>query len=127
MEYRTLSVDLTDEELNQKRDILVTRLDELDVVEQQRQAAAAGFKEQLKEIRGDIGSLAREVRTRKSSRVTACMWERDDARFSMVLVRQDTGEIVDTRPMHDDERQLVFPVGSADAAQVSAPPTSSAE
>lgn len=127
MEYRTLSVELTDEEMNQKRDILVTRLDELDVVEQQRQAAAQGFKEQLKEIRGDIGTLAREVRTHKTTRVTACMWERDDARFSMMLVRQDTGEIVETRPMRDDERQLVFPTPPGEEARAGSPPTSAIE
>lgn len=121
MEYRTLEVDLTDEEVKQKGDILAARIAEHADVDQERKARALEYREQLAEIRGDIASLARQVRTRRDERVTACMWERDDARFSMILVRQDTGEIVETRPMRDDERQMVFPpVEGAPAAPVQA-------
>jgi hypothetical protein len=105
MDYRTLSVELGDEELKQKSDVLATRIEELDEVEQQRKSAMDGFKDHIKEIQGDISSLARQLRTRRENRVTPCMWERDDARMSMLLIRQDTGEIVETRPMRDDERQ----------------------
>jgi hypothetical protein len=113
MEYRTLAVALTDDELKQKGDILVCRIQERDDVEQARKAAADGFKEHLKEIGGDISSLARQVRTRQEERVVTCMWERDDSRYAMILVRQDTGELVETRPMTDEERQReLFPAAA---------------
>jgi hypothetical protein len=105
MEYRTLPVMLTEDEVKQKGDVLATRIEERAKLDGERKAASERFKEELKEIDGDIGSLARQLRERKEHRVINCMWERDDARFSMVLIRQDTGEIVDTRPMRDDERQ----------------------
>jgi hypothetical protein len=113
MEYRTLPVSLTEEEIKQKGDVLATRIEERDDIEQRRKAAADGFKEELKAINGDINSLARQVRTREEQRIVKCLWERDDSRMSMILVRQDTGEIVESRAMHDDERQTALFSGEA--------------
>lgn len=112
MEYRTLPVSLSDDDVKQKGDVLATRIEQLDDIEQRRKASADSFKEQQKEAQGDIASLARQVRTRLEHRVIGCAWERDDARLSMLLVRQDTGEIVETRPMCDDERQHSLPIDS---------------
>jgi hypothetical protein len=117
MEYRKLAVELTDDELKQKGDVLSNRIEELDTVESERKAAADGFKEHIKEIHGDIASLARQIRTRKEHRTISCMWERDDARMTMCLIRQDTGEIVDTRPMRDDELQAELFNVAAPAAE----------
>jgi hypothetical protein len=108
MEYRTLPVSLTEEEIKQKGDVLATRIEERDAIELRRKAAADGFKEELKAISGDINSLARQVRTREEQRVVKCLWERDDSRMSMILVRQDTGEIFESRAMRDDERQTAL-------------------
>lgn len=122
MEYRTLPVTLNEDELKQKGDVLATRIDERSKLDAARKASSEHFKEQLKEIDGDIESLARQLRERQERRVISCLWDRDDSRMSMLLVRQDTGEIVDTRPMRDDERQEPLFTGEAGT-----PPSTSSE
>ncbi len=112
MEYRILPCHLHDGEVAKKADELAAAIAERAKIDADRKNSVEDFKEKLKGFDGKISSLAHAVRHHREDRSVPCKWERDDGRLSMILVRTDTFEIVDTRPMREDEKQAtLFEVG----------------
>ena len=89
--------------------ILAARVElEIDTVKDEARGKLKGLKEGLVEIRGRLKKLAFEVR--KGEAVQSVLVE---ARFAsdnsrVEILRLDTGEIVETRPLTEKERQMEF-------------------
>jgi len=100
-----LSVDLTQEELDERRDKLVKLIEDSTELEIEKKAATAQFNARKQKLTSAIGSIAIEVRERKTYRPVDCAEMPDYKAGIVTIVRQDTGEIVRTRVMTDEDRQ----------------------
>lgn len=79
---------------------------------------ASQWKEQIKSIETTASDLARQTRTGLEERDVEVAEQKDYARAVVDTIRQDTGEVVFTRPMEPLERQqalrLIDPTGTQD-------------
>lgn len=110
MEIRTLPVPLNDEDLKVRADQLATKVKDKEHIEADKTVAASGFKEKIENVSKEIRQLATIVKERKEYRPVECHWVEHWKSWMMELVRNDTGERVDARPMTNEERQpKLFP------------------
>ena len=99
-----LKCDLTAEELETRRDKLLTELETIDALTEEK-------KETTKEISTQIkGATQRAFQCREAIRRGYDMREVQITEFrndekEVVIKRMDTGEVVSRRPLTDDERQ----------------------
>lgn len=115
-----LPVRLTKREMLSKNADLITALDKSKTLKAEKKEAAATFREQEKEIEKEIDQLAECLKSGKERRPVECFQRtRIDERM-IDTVRCDTGDIVRSRPMTIDERQLALKeleIRAADTAQ----------
>jgi hypothetical protein len=111
-EIRPLEVKLTREEVEQRAKELARTIKEHDRVDEERKAAAASAKVKIDELNAQVRKLGRAVELGTEFQDVACEWFADQRRMVMNLVRLDTHEVVSTRSMTSEERQLEFPVGA---------------
>lgn len=67
--------------------------------------AAAGFKEKIEGVEMTMARVAREIGERAEYRDVEITKTKDFERNVEEIVRQDTGEVVETRVLHPSERQ----------------------
>jgi hypothetical protein len=107
-EFRSLPVPLTDDELKLRADQLATRVKDKNAIEFEKKAANDGFKTRLQNVDGDLQELSTSVKTRQEHRPVECYWTENLKLYTMELLRSDTQQCVDTRPMTHAERQKSF-------------------
>lgn len=111
---RSLKVELTGDERRAKGEELARRMEEYDAVEASAKVASKAAKEKLEGIRERSKGLAREVREGAEMRPTDCHEVADYRNNVVHLIRDDTGEMVEERPMRLEERQASLPtIGDA--------------
>ena len=125
---RTLPVKLDPHEVAQRADELARELHDQAVAEETAAATTKKLAKDLEERANRISRLGRIVHTRREDRQIDCHEEHSALDGTARTVRDDTGEIVDTRPLTQEElreaRQEALPgfrVGSV------TPPGSAAE
>ena len=101
---RNLPVMLTMDDLADRRDELVGHLEEIDELEEKRKKVVAEFKTKVDRSKARTKILARVIRSREELRPVECHRIADLERLILVVVREDTGEIVEERELTDDER-----------------------
>jgi hypothetical protein len=105
METRSLPVKLTQEELDLRRDKLAELVRDISTAEQARSDAASAAKKEIDKLDASAGSIAREIRERSEYRQVEVTREKDYRRRIEEVIRSDTGEVVDSRVLGDDEMQ----------------------
>lgn len=106
---RTLKTDLTRAEITAKGQELAAQLGDKDRVELEKKTDAEAHKERLKEIDAVCSELAAEIRDKAEWRDVEVVMARDGD--VMIVTRLDTGEVVQERPLQQDEKQVtMFPV-----------------
>lgn len=108
-ETKSLPVKLTPEELAVRADELAVKVRELEEHETAKKEAARQMKDEQDRIEFAVSRLARIVRERSEDRDVDCEWQRNDARRTMDLVREDTGAVVEYRQMTTQELNLPLP------------------
>lgn len=103
-----LPVRLTEEELRAKAQLQARAMREYGDIEAKKKAVTADFGDQLKEKRKELDQLAREVSTGMETRAVECDLVPIWSSFTVVTVRRDTKDTVETRPMTHPERQMQF-------------------
>jgi hypothetical protein len=78
-------------------------------LEDEKKAATSGFKNRIDRCVADCRALAQKVTTRRELRDIDCEWSPADG-GKMILTRTDTGEIIDTRKMTEEEHQQALPL-----------------
>jgi hypothetical protein len=102
----TLFCNFTGEEMDAKGEALSTAYIEYDRVEEQKKTASAEYGDQLKALRGEMRQLAGQIRKKGAERAVDCVTQFHTPEVGMkTTIRTDTGEIVKTEPMTNDERQ----------------------
>jgi hypothetical protein len=106
----TLPCKLTEEELLAKGEELSRAIEEANGEKGLQQEAKSAMKSRLEGMENRIQSLAGIVRTRSEERLVEIITRHDDERKMVETVRVDTGEVVATRLMTPEERNLkLFP------------------
>ena len=104
-ETRQLEVKLSEDEVASKALQLARTLEEISDIEKQAKESARKFGEQLKTRRSSVELLARAVTSRKERRPVVVSERADERRFCVEIVRHDTMEVIDSRPMSTDEME----------------------
>lgn len=102
-ETRKLFCPLTDEEHQQRGTALAEVVQTKQLLEAEKKRITAHFSEQIKENDAKILELKDIVRDKKEVRDVECIWKRDGKR--LMLIRPDTGVVVDSRHMTEQELQ----------------------
>lgn len=117
-ETRELTCDLSDEDVIERAKALAHALSEVNVLEVQRRASAKHFGEDIKALEREVEKLAVSIRTRQELREVECLEKREFRTNEVVVVRTDTGDVIDSRAMTIEERQeCLFPRGREDSLE----------
>jgi hypothetical protein len=117
----TLRCELSEAELAQRSQDSARLVQQIDQLHEQKRAASADFREQIKAKQGELRDLAREIRERSADRDVLCESRRDVRHGVMETFRLDTGELIRSRPLTPEERQgRLFDLDSDDAGEFDA-------
>lgn len=103
-----LPVALTEEEIKVKGEQLAKKIDAHTKVEEEKKQTNSEFTKKLKESSAEIRHLARQVETGQEYRDVPVRPEFFPSKNLCKLYREDTGELVGTRPMTSEEYQQEF-------------------
>lgn len=106
METRNLPVELTKDEIRLRGEELARKHAEWDEVESARKAADKEAKGKLERIEAESKELANNIRTGREYRDIEVREVKNTDTLTMDLVRVDTGEVVESRPLRADELQV---------------------
>jgi hypothetical protein len=110
METRKLPVKLTEDEITQRGRGMAKFESDRSALEESKKATADEFKAKINLCSESMGRLSRSINTGHEDRDVECEWIKNFARKVADLVRNDTGEVVETRPLDADELQeKLFP------------------
>jgi len=110
-EHRELAIMLTPDEIRERGEDLAKRSIEKGGLEDNIASLKADYKQRIEALDLAAGKLVREISERRQWRQVACTRMMDYANGRVVVVRDDTGEEIENRPMDSMERQreLDFP------------------
>jgi len=106
MPTETLSCTLTPAESAARAFELAVLVRKIEDEETAAKAAAAAARDSMKELDADLRRLARVVREGKEDRQVEVRVTRNPTDATVETVRVDTGEIVRSRAMTPEERQI---------------------
>ena len=108
-ETRLLVCDLTEDEISERAKQLAVSKGEMEQHQLHAKEIKADLKKKGEQLRAQISQLARACREGKEEREIVCELLYDEDELTVDVVRVDTGQVVSSRPMTDDERQTLIP------------------
>jgi len=102
--FEELPVKLTHGEWETQSKLLATKLSEKAKFDEESKAAKAKLNQEEKDRKTEIFKLGREVETGVGDRQVECYEVPDKMKHIFEVIRQDTGEVIRTRPMSQEER-----------------------
>lgn len=112
-EQKELECALDDDELRVRGDDMASAELEVDELKLKR----SGINGEIADLRAKCAKLAKAIDSRTEIRMVACVWIEELQQNAKRLVRQDTGETIDTRALEVAElQQDMFGGGQLEAA-----------
>ena len=102
---RLIMVDLSDEEIAERKNKLVKAESELQKVTADKAEAMASYNATLKDRRNEIRSCVAAIQTGSEEREVEVYERHDKRRNTVETVRGDTKEVIHERAMTAEERQ----------------------
>lgn len=112
---KELTCTLDDSELAKYGRELSGRLSDLASIELEKKEAADNFKSRMSKIDKAIGEIQRKLHDGSEERVIECEQVLSFDTATVTIIRKDTGEVVEERPMTDEERQMPLGMDLDDA------------
>ncbi len=106
---RKLSVPLSAKEKENAIKNLVAKMDLVEALEEEKKAMVDGFKAKITQAKADIMNARQLVRNGAEIRDVNCQEIRDYKAGQFRIIRMDTEEVVDERPLTKEERQTHIP------------------
>lgn len=106
---RLLPVRLTAKEAEARAQSLAATKLEIDRLSVEAKVMASNYKDQLKGLGEQLRRLANVVKAGEEQRDVPCDVTLDFTEGTYYVLRTDTGEFLDTRPLTEGERQLNLP------------------
>lgn len=114
---RKLPIHLTDDERNTKARHAASLLHERALLEERKRETVADYADKIKELTTEINAASTAARTGIEEREVEVSPKPNNDRLLVEFYRDDTGDLVETRPMTEDEirvaRQQVMPFREA--------------
>lgn len=107
---KEIPFDLTDDEVREYSEQLARGIQDIEGMKGARKIEVKQRNVEILELQDQVDDLADKVINRTELREVECEWRKDFDAAMMVMVRLDTLEIVDSRPMDEDEKQLGLPM-----------------
>lgn len=126
MPTRSLPCVLTDPEILHKALASAELGVEIERLDSERAETAKQFKQAIKDCGSRRRVLDRSIRDRTEMRPVEVQDVRDERRLAIDTIRLDTGEVIGSRAMRADERQVALPGVPPPAAPASPAPTPAA-
>ncbi len=120
---RKLPVQLSDEELNSRRDDLAKANLDLNQLVQEKSQQSSGFNARIKETKNRIAELAQQISSRQKFDDVEVEDQRDEEKFMINTVRLDTNTVIASRAMTTAERQMQLPNLATRRRRAEATPT----
>jgi hypothetical protein len=105
-ETHTLPCKLTTEEIADAAEELASAIQELEGVEIEKKAVAKEYNSQVDNIKKRIHRLMTHVKNGVAYRSVKCDLQFHIKKVLAILVREDTGDIIEERPMTEEEKQM---------------------
>ena len=96
--------DLSDEELDIKRETLTTTFIKVFKLEEEKKKAVQAFKDQIEPMKEEARTLCEQVDTRKEE-VTGTLFHFANHEESLMLTYDERGEFVSSRRLRPEEKQ----------------------
>jgi hypothetical protein len=109
MNTRMLKCKLSVEEWQERAELLSEEHERLTRLENEHKAVEYLFRQRSKLAKGNIERLAEALRTHEEVRAVECEQRRNEGALAIEMVRTDTGEVLERRPMTTEERQETLP------------------
>lgn len=107
---KSLSCNLTDEELLSYSKELAKASQDKEGTDRKRKEVADDYKAQITKLDAEISILSRKIGNGYEHRDIECYWIHDWAVGRKSLIRTDTGEIVQTAIIEESEKQNKLPL-----------------
>lgn len=121
---RKLPIHLTDDERNTKARHAATLVHERSLLEEQKREVVADYADRLKALAAEITAATEAARTGIEEREVEVSPRPNNDRLVVEFYRADTGDLVETRPMTEDEvrvaRQQSLPLRDAKVVAIDA-------
>jgi uncharacterized phage infection (PIP) family protein YhgE len=104
-ETKILPVELTNEQIKERGEALAKVTKELDDTSAEAKQSAAGYREQLGGLHAEATRLAHVIESGVEDQDVEVKTEKDYDRGTIETVRIDTGEVLLTEQMTEEERQ----------------------
>jgi phosphopantetheine adenylyltransferase len=104
-EFKMLPCKLTVDEVDDRRRTATAKVEQYNEVEAEKKEAVKDYTDRMKSLRSEINQNAREANTATTMRDVECDVVYDYDLKMVRIVRTDTGEVWQTRPMNRDEAQ----------------------
>jgi hypothetical protein len=104
--YRSLPVNLSDDEKEQRTQDLIRRLDVVEDIEEKRKATNDEYKSQIKRELVNISTLRRELKQGYTMEEVKCEDNVDWGNGVVITRRTDNYEVVSEREITETERQM---------------------
>ena len=121
-ETRPLRCVLTDAERIAAGRKLAEKCAELQRTEEERKSVASEYKARLDRMTAERNELADKVTSGEEVRRVACELVLDYDKLTAQCIREDTGEIIEERPLSEAEKQMQLPFDEATPAPESDSP-----
>ncbi len=106
----SLPVVLTQDEIRHRGEALAAALSKITEIDSTLQVAKERAKGAKEPVNKEIAKLTRQIRSRKEDRSVECITVKDFRQHCAETIRQDTGEVVRTRPLTAQEMQTKMKV-----------------
>lgn len=128
-EVRELNVELTEPQLIEQGRTLVDYLRECEDLVQKKKASADSFKSRIEAVEKKIEEVSLVVKSGKDRREMMCKWLFQTNGFDpagepifhselKTLVRSDSGEVVEIKPITSEDRQVNLPLGEEESLEI---------
>lgn len=112
---KSLEAPLSDDEVKDRAHVLATTIGEIAETETEQKKVQSQFSQKLKKLRLRATELARIVETHREDRPVLCSERAQIRTFTIETFRHDTGQVVDTRAMDEEEIEGSRQTGLYDA------------
>ena len=107
-EPHRLPCKLNEAQKAETADQLATATQQLESLEYERKASAGDFKSRKEALTERLHKFANQVKEGIAVNSVDCELRLNYSKLTTVLIRLDTGEIVEERAMTDEEKQMQF-------------------
>ena len=101
--------DLTDEEIREYSEQMAQGVQNIECMKEAQKIEIKQRNIEILDLQKEVNNLADKVINHSELRLVDLEWQKRYEDATIHLVRLDTMEIIESRPMNEDERQMCLP------------------